>query len=143
MPLDINISLYNYDPHSDIKRGRLQLICDGTDCNRQFLNSLGRIAVKRVPSYAYAKKLINIARINPETGYHGSIAFNNDMMRLRLSNTPVMNIDPEISFLHEKYWQNIDYLDEKREIHPKEKSIEVLIDVKNTHDDSVKMRMIY
>ena len=52
MPLDIKVSLHKYEPHSDIKRGRLQLICDGDDCNRQLLNSLGRIAVKRVPSYA-------------------------------------------------------------------------------------------
>lgn len=142
MPLDIKVSLHKYVKHDDIKRGRLQIVCSGADCNRQFINSIGRIAVKRVPVYAYARDLINIERINPETGYHSPIAFNNDMMRVRLSNTPVMNIDPELSYLHERYWYNVDYLDEKREKHEKEKNIEVLIDVKNTNnnidnDDSV------
>lgn len=138
MPLDIKVDLHNYRKHDDIKRGKLQLLCSGTDCNIQFINTLGRIAVKRVPTYAYAKSLINVSRINPETGYRDSVAFNHDMMRLRLSNMPVMNIDPEISFLHEKYWQNVDYLDENREVHEKEKKIEVLIDVKNTSDDNIE-----
>ena len=127
MPIDMKVVLHSYRKHDDIKRGKLQLLCSGDDCNRQFINSLGRIAVKRVPTYAYAKDLINIERINPETGYHDSVAYNHDMMRLRLSNIPVMNVDPELSFLHEKYWQNVDYLDKKRDIHEKEKKIEVLI----------------
>jgi DNA-directed RNA polymerase subunit L len=121
-----------------MKRGLLQIVCSGNDCNRHFINSLGRIATKRVPSYAYHTKLINIENIERKTGYHSPIAFNNDMMRLRLSNTPVMNVDPKISYLHERYWHNVDYLDVKREKHEKEKNIEVLIDVKNTNDDNIE-----
>lgn len=127
----INIALHKYRPHDDIKRGRLEIVCSG-DCNDQFLNAIGRIAVKRIPTYAYAKDLIKIERINPESGYHDSIPFNHDMMRDRIKNTPVMNIDSGLSFLHERYWRNVDYRSNDREIHEKEKRVEVYIDAKNT-----------
>lgn len=130
--LDLTVSFHDYRAHDDIKRGRLQLLCKGEDCNEQFINAIGRIAVERLPMYAYAQELIKIERINPETGYHDSIPFNHDMMRLRLKNTPVMNVDPSFAILHERYWQNVDYRSPDREIHENEKRIEVYIDAKNT-----------
>lgn len=130
--LDFTVSLYHYRAHDDIKRGRLQLLCGGKDCNEQFINALGRISVERLPMYAFAKELIKIDRINPETGYHDSIGFNHDMMRLRLKMTPIMNVDPGLTILHERYWKNVDYRSVDREIHENEKRIEVYIDAKNT-----------
>lgn len=130
--LKMNVSLHNYRPHDDIKRGRLQILCSGEDCNDQFINAIGRIAVKRVPAYAYAKDLIKIERINPDSGYHDSVPFNHDMMRDRIKNTPVMNIDPGIPFLHERFWKGVDYRSTDREIHENEKRVEVHIDAKNT-----------
>src|SRR5579883_3057011 len=106
--LDIKVELHKYRPFDFIKRGRLQIICSGEDCNDQFINAIGRIAVKRIPTYAYAKSLIKIERINPETGYHDSVPFNHDMIRDRLKNTPIFGLDPGISFLHEKFWKNVD-----------------------------------
>ncbi len=133
--LDISVTLKNYKPHDDIKRGRIELICSGKDCNDQFINAIGRIAVKRIPIYAFAKELIKIERINPETGYHDSIPFNHDMMRDRIKNTPIMNIDTGFAYLHERYWKNVDYLNENREKHPDEKRIEAYVDEKNTASD--------
>ena len=133
--LDISVTLKNYKPHDDIRRGRIELICSGKDCNDQFINAIGRIAVKRIPVYAFAKELIKIERINPETGYHDSVPFNHDMMRDRIKNTPVMNIDTGFAYLHERYWKNVDYLNENREKHPDEKRIEVYVDEKNTASD--------
>lgn len=129
--IDIDVSLYNYRPHDAIKRGRLQLLCSGKDCNEQFLNGIRRIAIKRIPVYAFAHELIKIERINPETGYHDSVPFNHDMMKLRLNNFPVMNVDTGFTFLHEKYWKNVDYLSPDRNKHEDEKRIEANIDVKN------------
>jgi DNA-directed RNA polymerase subunit L len=130
--IDIKVSLQSYRAHDDIKRGRIELVCSGKDCNEQFLNGLGRIAVKRIPTYAFAIDLIKIERINPETGYHDSVPFNHDMMRDRLKNTPVMNVDPGFAFLHEKYWKNVDYLSPDREKHEQEKRVEAYVDIKNT-----------
>lgn len=133
--LDIKVEKRSYRPHDAIKRGLLELDCSGNDCNDQFINGLGRISVERLPMYAYAKGLIKIERINPESGYHDSIPFNHDMMRDRITNTPVMNIDPGFAILHERYWKNVDYRSIDREIHEKEKRVEVYIDAKNTAPD--------
>lgn len=133
--LDISVELYNYRPHTAIKRGLLEITCKGEDCNDQFINTIGRIAVERLPMYAYAGELIKITQIDPESGFCNSVAFNNDMLRCRLINTPVMNIDPGFAILHERYWKNINYSDPNRPIHEKEKRIEVNIDTKNTTND--------
>ncbi len=133
--IDISVSIKSFRPHDGIRRGRIELICEGKDCNDQFINAIGRIAVKRIPVYAFAKELIKIERINPETGYHDSIPFNHDMMRNRLKNTPVMNIDTGFAFLHERYWKNVDYLNPAREKHEAEKRIEVYIDAKNNESE--------
>lgn len=132
--LDLNVSLRSHRSHDDIKRGLLQLNCSGDDCNIQFINAIGRIAVERLATYAYVDKLIKIKRINPETGYRDSVPFNHDMMRLRLMNTPVMNIDPGFAILHERFWKDVDYRDPNRPVHELEKQIEVYIDARNSAD---------
>lgn len=129
---DFNVKLHNYRPHDDIKRGQLEILCEGEDCNEQFINAIGRIATVRLPMYAFAHELIKIERINPETGYRDSIPFNHDYMRMRLANIPVMNIDPGFAVLHERFWKNVDYRNPDREIHEKEKRVEAYIDAKNT-----------
>lgn len=129
--LKMDLELLNFRPHDDIKRGMIEIKCTGEDCNDQFLNAIGRIAIKRIPMYAFAKTLIKIERINTETGYHDSVPFNHDMMRDRLKNTPVMNLDPGIPFLHEKYWRNVDYRAADRQVHENEKRVEIYIDAKN------------
>jgi DNA-directed RNA polymerase subunit L len=53
------------------------------------------------------------------------------MMRDRLTNIPVLNVDPGFVMLHEKYWKNVDYLDVNRLKHEKERLVEVFIDAKN------------
>lgn len=132
---DIEVSLHHYKPFNHIQRGRLQLLLSGKDCNNQFINALGRIAVKRIPSYAFPPELIKIEKIKPESGYHDSIPFNYDMMRKRIKNTPIVGVDPGFAFLHEKYWKNVDYLSPDREVHEQEKRIEAFIDAKNTADE--------
>jgi DNA-directed RNA polymerase subunit L len=141
--LDIKVELHKFRPFDFLRRGRLQIVCSGKDCNDQFINTIGRIAVKRIPIYAYAKSLIKIERINPETGYHDSVPFNHDMIRDRLKNTPIFGLDPGISFLHEKFWKDVDYLSPDREIHEKEKRVEVYIDSKNTANEEEKEAIMH
>ena len=133
--LDITVQPHSYRAHTPIRRGRLELLCGGSDLNSQFINAIGRIAVKRIPTYAFAKELIHIERIDQTTGYRDSIPFNHDMMRERLKNTPCMNLDPEISYLHDKYWKDVDYLSPDRPKHENEKLVEAYVDEKNTNDD--------
>jgi len=132
---DINVNLKSFEPFNGLKRGKLHLELSGKDCNLPFVNAIGRIATKRIPVYAYTKELIQIQKINPETGFHDSVPFNYDMIRNRIKNTPVAGIDPEISYLHERYWKNANYLDKKREKHENEKEVEANINIENRTDD--------
>ena len=132
---DIKVELYDFIPHGKFQRGCMRLLFSGKDANTQFINSLGRIMMDRIPTYAFARELIKVERIEPESGYRDSIAVNHDMITLALSNIPVSNVDPGIHYLPEKYWKGVDYLDSSREVHELEKVIEVNIDVRNTSDE--------
>ena len=63
--------------------------------------------------YAFARELINIKRVDKSTGFRESVAINSDMFSLYLKNITVLNIDPFFSYLHEKNWKKVDYLDRK------------------------------
>lgn len=141
--LSIEVSLYANRPYNEIKRGRLELLCSGDDCNSQFFNGLGRVAVDYVPTYAFAKDLIKIEKIHSLSGYHDSVPFNHDMMRDRLKNIPFVGIDPGVVELHEKYWKDVDYLDPERKIHENEKRIEMSIDSKNTASEEDSEAIIH
>ena len=133
--MDIHVAFENYRPHGPFKRGQLDLIFSGSDFNDQLINGIGRILSKRIPMYAFPPELINIERIIPESGYIDSVPFNHDYMRLRLSQLPLIGVDPDIPMLHEQYWLNVNYLDKDRKRHPSEKSIEAYVDVKNDSSD--------
>lgn len=133
--LDLKVELYDFIPHGKFQRGRMRLLFTGEDANSQFVNSIGRIMTDRIPTYAFARELIKVERIDPESGYRDSVAVNHDMITLGLKNIPVSNVDPGISYLHEKFWKNVDYLDPNREKHESEKVIELNLDVRNTQTE--------
>lgn len=96
------------------------------------MNALRRICYKDIPTYAFDPSTIDIE-------YNDTI-FNNDMMRLRLSNLPILNIDTEVEFLQRKYWDKVDFTDTKIEKHPKNKKIDCYI---NVHNDTLKNMNIF
>lgn len=106
----------------------LKLLFFGKDFNIKLANSLRRACSNNIPTYAIPQELITI-------DINTAVAFNNDYMKLRLSQLPILGIDPELYFLNEKYWNkdSVNYADSKREKHPKEKSIEIYI---NNHNNS-------
>lgn len=132
---DLKVDLYDFIPHGKFQRGRMRLVFNGKDANTQFINSIGRIMMDRIPTYAFARELIKVERIDPESGYRDSVAVNHDMITIGLKNIPVANVDPGIAYLHEKYWKDVDYLDNDREKHENEKRIELNLDVRNTADE--------
>lgn len=133
--LDLDVELFDYIPHGKFQRGRMRLLFSGKDANTQFINSIGRIMMDRIPTYAFARELVKVERIDPESGYRDSVAINHDMITLALKNIPVLNIDPGIHYLHERYWKDVDYMDDAREKHESEKRIELGLDVRNTADE--------
>jgi DNA-directed RNA polymerase subunit L len=136
---DIKVELYKYEPFdkNGYTRGHLQLLCYGKDCNNQFIMALIRIAMKRIPTYAIPKELIKIEKIKKETGYTDPVAHTYDMIRDHIKNTPIVKIDPNVSYFLPKYWKNVDFLDKEREKHPNEKKVNMYIDCKNDTDEII------
>jgi len=107
------------------------------------VNSIRRAAWKNVPIYAFPEDSINVIK-------NTCIAADNLMMKTNLCQLPVLElhgnikIDPELDYLHEKYWKNTKYNDVNR---PKiknengeeiEKLIEILMKFKNTEPQTLK-----
>lgn len=66
----------------------LKFKLEGPDINEVIVNSLSRIGLSLVGSYAWNPDFITIETKNDNTSI-----FNNDQMRLRISNIPIINID--------------------------------------------------
>lgn len=102
---------------------KLVLEFKGKDNANVIINTLRRVVLDDIPTYAFCSDLIKITENNT--------IFNNDYMRLRLSQLPVLNVDFEPFYLDQKYWLNVDYSDPKRNKHPQEKQIDIAINVYN------------
>ena len=136
--LDLKVELYDYIPHGKFQAGKMRLKFSGADANTQFANAIGRIMMDRLPTYAFARELINVTRIDPASGYRDSVALNHDMITLMMKDIPVSKIDPGISYLHERFWKDVDYLSEDRQIHENEKRIELHLDIRNESDEGTE-----
>lgn len=111
---------YNYTVPVSSK---LQLKLTGADVNNIIVNTIRRVLIDDIPSYAFCSDLIKIT--------DNTSVFNNDMMRVRLEQLPVINVELDAFFLENKYWKNVDYSDPKRNKHPKEKMIELSVTAYN------------
>lgn len=123
---DIEIKEIENHESNGLDASWLTLNMSGKDFNIKIANSLRRASANNVPTYAIPQELISIDT-------NTAVAFNNDYMRLRLSQLPVYGVDSELYFLADKYWNKdkINYADTKRDRHPKEKNIEYYLNVHN------------
>lgn len=128
---DFDISVEEKEVHksSGFDACWLKLMFSGKDFSNKIAHALMRVTMNNVPSYAFPRELITI-----ET--NTTSAFNNDYMRLRLSQMPVYGIKSKIFHLPEQYWYKINYGDPTREKHPTEQSYEVYI---NSHNNSAEI----
>jgi DNA-directed RNA polymerase subunit L len=89
--VDILIKELNYQ--NKIKTDtRLELLFKGSDINHVIMNTLRRIILLLIPNYAFDSKNIQI-----ETN---TSSYNNDMLKLRISNMPTINIKPDDTTLN-------------------------------------------
>lgn len=131
---DINVEEVEYKEAHDVYASLLSVKFSGKDYNLKIVNSLRRASQVNVPTYAIAQELIKI-----ET--NTTIAYNNDYMKLRLSNLPVLGIDSELYFLPEKYWNKntINFSDLKREKYPTERNVEFWINIHNNSANELEV----
>lgn len=123
---DIDISEIENHESNGLDASWLTLNMSGKDFNIKLANSIRRASMNDIPTYAIPQEMISIES-------NTTVAFNNDYMRLRLSQLPIYGIDSELYFLADKYWNKdkINYADPKRDKHPKEKNIELYLNVHN------------
>jgi len=126
---DIKIEEKEYHKSNGLNASWLTLVCSGDDFNIKLLNSLRRTVVNNIPMYAFSPELISI-------DINTSVAFDTDYMTARLSNLPVVGIDPDLYFLPEKYWYKVNYADTKREKHATEQHVEFYL---NYHNNSANV----
>lgn len=122
---DITISEVERRPLNDLDFSYLTLKLSGKDVNCIFLNTLRRCMIDNIPTYAFPPQNITI----PKDG--NTSVFNNDQMRLRLSQLPILDTKLELAYLPNEFWKNVDYTKE-RTLHPLEKQIELNLNVNNT-----------
>lgn len=130
--LDIKISEHSHNEFDGLNASYLSLDFEGDDNNVKLINALRRVSMKDLPMYGFCDKNIIIEKNTCQ-------AFNNDMMRQRLSILPVRGVKPDIFYLNEKYWENVNYADLEREHHPSEKKVEVYINHYNNTNNTVSI----
>jgi DNA-directed RNA polymerase subunit L len=129
---DINIDQVHYKKKKGVEASELCLKFTGKDCNFKVLSTLRRVCANNIPTHAFNALNIDIQE-------NTCVAFNNDYMKLRLSQLPLFNIKTNVSFLHNKYWKNVNFADVNREKHPEEKNIKLYI---NAHNNSNNLKSI-
>lgn len=102
---------------------KLVLEFDGKDINNVIINTFKRTVDANIPTYAFPSSLIQIT--------DNTSIYNNDMIRLKLSQLPILNVDSGLYFLEQKYWKNVDFADAEREKHTAEKKIDFYINIVN------------
>lgn len=130
--IDIDVKEVYYNKKSGIKSSELCLKFTGKDCNFKILSTLRRVTQNNIPTYAFNFQNIDVQE-------NTCSAFNNDYMKLRLSQLPIYNVSSDISFLHQKYWKNINFADTTREKYSEEKNIKIYI---NSHNNSNEMKPV-
>lgn len=98
---DIKIKELVYN-NKEITDTLLELQFTGSDINYILLNAIRRIILLNMPNFAFETKNIKID--------HNTSAYNNDMLRLRISNMPILNATP-----NENVINFLDYLENNEE----------------------------
>src|ERR1700679_658047 len=105
--IDINIKQIHKQPFENLQASQLILDISGTTVNCCLVNSLRRLCIDHIPTYSGCEKSIVIDK-------NTSICYDNDYMRLRLSQITVPNVQIDVSHLEDKYWKDIDFGDPNR-----------------------------
>lgn len=111
----VKISVIVNKPTKDLEYSELILNISGL--SHVYLNTIKRILYEYIPTYAFNQDNIIIEKSNT--------FLDNSRLRDRFQFLPIINLDPEIDYLDEKYYLNLNFENEERPRHPKEKSINI------------------
>jgi len=114
--MSINITKKDYN--KEIGFSRLELNIKGKEINHIIINSIRRIILSNIPTYAYSD-----IKITKNTS-----VFNNDYLKLRISNIPVWGVENNFDKLINKNKETTETFDEENGLEEKEEDIEDNID---------------
>ena len=130
--LDIKVKEIAYQKSDDLHGSLLTLEFSGADINIPIINTIRRISMDEIPIYAFPPELIKIEG--------NTSIFNNDYMRLRLSQIPIFNVDSKLDYLDRKYINhNIAFDDHAYVKYEKEKVIEIYINSYNNTPENMNV----
>ncbi len=130
--LDIKIKEIKYQKHDDLLGSYLTLEFSGSDINTKFVNALRRVSMDDIPIYGFPAELINIEA--------NTTIFNNDYMRLRLSQLPIFDVDSNLDYLERKYENTgLNFNDINYVKYEKQKLIEVYINSYNNTPENMNI----
>jgi len=120
---DIKIVKLEQIKYGGLRPSKLVLSFSGKLINHTVTNTIRRLVLNDIPTYAFHKDSITIEK--------NTSIFNNDYMRLRLEQFPIPKIKNNIAELEEKYYK-VNYADLTRLKHPDDKKIiEMYVSSKN------------
>lgn len=128
--MDLSIKEINHDI-DEYDSSCLTLDITGNDAHYSIINSLRKVCMDQIPTYAFHRDKIKIMRNNS--------VYDNTEMEVRLSQLPVKRIIPNVIYLPLKYYKNVNFSDVKMERHPDDNiDVELYLNVKNDGVDKIR-----
>ena len=125
---DLTIKEIKYQKSVDnLENNYLEINFKGKDVNYQIFNILRRILLRYIPIYAFDSNLINIKENNS--------VLNNDMLKLRLNNLPVLLSNLKNNINKENTIDKVYDLENKKFNYNDENSIMMYINAKNLENE--------
>lgn len=132
MKTEINIKQIHKQPTKNLQSSQLILEFDGSTINCCLVNALRRLCIDHIPTYAASERSITIDK--------NTSIYDNDYMKLRLSQLTVPDIKINIPYLEDKYWKDIDYGNPDRIRHPDDSDmIELYLNVTNNESTNLNV----
>lgn len=130
--IDINIKEVESKKFHELHGSYLTLELSGKNLNVKYINTIRRVAMDEIPIYAFPSELIKIEG--------NTSIFNNDYMKLRLSQLPILDVDSELNYLDNKYLNmGLNFDDPNFIKYEKEKIIEIYINSYNNTPDNMNV----
>lgn len=126
--IDIKIKELHKQPFKDLQASQLILQFKGKTVYPSVTNTLRRMSLNDVPTYAFCKSSILIEE--------NTSIFDNDYMEERLEQLTIPKINVSAILVDDKYWREVDYSDIEREKHSDDTfNIEMVINQRNNTSD--------
>ena len=110
--IDVKIKQILKKEQIDLQTSELVLNFSGKSVTPELVNTVRRLTLDHVPMYAFHRNNIYIEK--------NTSIFNNDQMKLHLSQIIIPNLVNNIYYLDQEYWDQVDFSNPNRKKHPQD-----------------------